>query len=101
MRIIIIQVLLRLVSPWNVRILTRRSWKQLGDRAWRCTMLVNLRWLLRQWLAILLDGLRLARRRQQRQHSPPAVTTAAAPVAVTGPTTMYVVSQASEFDKGG
>ena len=26
-----IQVLLRLVSPWDDRILTRRSWKQLGD----------------------------------------------------------------------
>ena len=31
----------------------------------------------------------------------PTAVTAAAPVAVTGPTTTYVVSRASEFDKGG
>ena len=33
--------------------------------------------------------------------APTTVTTAAAPVAVTGPTTTHVVSRASEFDKGG
>ena len=31
----------------------------------------------------------------------PATVTTAAPTAVTGPTTTYVVSRASEFDKGG